>query len=185
MPDPLEQAQELFEAGLVEDAADLLRQVREAARARGRFDVVAEIEGMAHQMRTHVNGTEREAFDRVLERGLPARDTLRPVATALLDPAVLVLSLVAVVTVVAAWIVAGSEGCGSDLPSSAILLILSAATAGGTGLLLGLRRAGHGLRKTLVGLVVGIAFGGTWLLIGGFVWGAISFDHCPILDVGF
>ncbi len=179
-PDPLGRAQELFEAGSAGAAADVLRQVREVARIRGRFDVVAEIDDAVDQMRGRLNGLEREAFDQVLERGQPVASVLRPLATRLLDPATLVLSLVPVITLVAAWIVAGSEGCGSELPDSAILLVLSTGSAGAVGLSLGLHRGERTPRRILIGILAGAAIAGIWFLVGGFVWGAISFGHCPI-----
>jgi hypothetical protein len=72
-PGPLDEAQQLFEAGSINDAARLLRRVRVVAAERGRVDVLTEVDDLASQMRAHLTGNERHAFD-----GLVAHGELEP-----------------------------------------------------------------------------------------------------------
>ena len=187
MPDPLATAQELFEAGSVEEPADLLRQIRDVAMARGRVDVAAEVNEAAEQMRARMTSDKQEEFDRVLERGQPAGSLVRPMAAAFRDPVVLALSLAAVVTLVVAWVQASSEDChGTDRPASLTMLLLSVAAAGGAGLMLGLRNRGRASRRTVVGVASGLTAGVVWLLWGGIIWWEVSVGDCPLLtDWGF
>ena len=68
-PNPLDEAQELFEAGSVDAAATLFHRVRERARARGREDVRAEIDEMVRQMRGYLTGRSLRRFDELFAHG--------------------------------------------------------------------------------------------------------------------
>ncbi len=68
-PNPLDEAQELFEAGSVNDAARLLHRLGVMAAARGRDDVLAEVNDLVSQMRAYLKGGERDAFDSLVAHG--------------------------------------------------------------------------------------------------------------------
>jgi hypothetical protein len=65
----LDRAQELFEGGAVLRAASLLYRTREQAQTTGDQECLAEIEGMAVQMRSYLEGEELSEFDRVVANG--------------------------------------------------------------------------------------------------------------------
>jgi hypothetical protein len=174
--DPLDTAQELFEKGSILDAADLLRQVRDSASARARVDVVGRVDDLVEQMRAHLSGSELYDFDRSLE-GKRVKRQIEPHDSGLRSAGYFFGSVAAVILVIS-WIVAGSESCTSDPPASAILLAVGAVVAGCAGLAFGLGRTGRS--SIAIGVVFGVLFAGISFLLGGLVWGSISFSHCPI-----
>src|SRR5262245_56526854 len=179
--DPLKRAQTLFEEGSILDAADLLHQVRAAAAARGRVDMLARADDLVAQMRAHLEGAQLHDFDRSLEgkrvkRQAPPRS---PVTSA-----VFFFGPLALVILVISWILAGSESRTSDLPASAILLIVGAALAGCAGLSVGLGHRGRTSARVVYGAVGGGLAAGICFVVGGLVWGVILFSHCPIDIVG-
>ncbi len=77
-PNPLDQAQELFEAGSVNDAARLLHRVRAWAAARSRDDVLADADDLVSQMQAYLKGDELDAFDALVAHGEPDREKQPP-----------------------------------------------------------------------------------------------------------